>query len=301
MDIDTEAGKVGTGRIPLSDLPGLFFRLHFRVPGRETQQEAFLKPSATTLWIQLVLVLMVAGTGWVLPAAADVGGRVERSVGEAVTLRQKTQAAEEQWREERRALVAELDGLEQAQAQLREQKAMLGEVVAAARTRVATKEKQLADIEALSTRIRPFLDDQLDRLADLIAADAPFLPEERRRRLEGLRAMMGDPDTAISEKLRKTMEAWFVEAEYGDTIEVYQQTVGLNGNEVLVDIFRLGRLDLFYQTLDGRQCGVYDVAAKGWQPLPDRHNRAIQAALAIGARQKPVELLTLPLGRMVAQ
>ncbi|MCJ8499332.1 DUF3450 domain-containing protein [Desulfatitalea alkaliphila] len=260
-----------------------------------------MKPSAVIFWVQVVLVLMVAGAGWVLPAAADLGGRVERSVGEAVTLRQQTQAAEEQWREERRSLVAELDALEQAQAQLREQTALLSEAVAAARTRVASKEKQLADIEALSTRIRPFLEDQVDRLAALIATDAPFLPEERRRRLEGLRVMMEDPDTAISEKLRKTMEAWFVEAEYGDTIEVYQQTIALNGNGVLVDIFRLGRLGLFYQTLDGRQCGVYDVAAKAWQPLPDRHNRAIQAALAIGARQKPVELLTLPLGRMVAE
>jgi hypothetical protein len=97
------------------------------------------------------------------------------------------------------------------------------------------------------------------------------------------------------------MEALLVEAEYGSTIEVYQQTIDVDGAPSLVNVFRLGRISLFYQTLDQKRCGFYDVAATGWRPLPTAFNRCIQTAIEIGAKRRPVELLTLPLGRMAGR
>ncbi|MBR9979648.1 MAG: DUF3450 domain-containing protein [Desulfatitalea sp.] len=255
-------------------------------------------------WTVIIWGAVLLGTLGFRPVSvgmAQVGDKVEKPVAEAVTIRQQTQQAEEQWRDERQALVAELDALEQEQAQLLEENAALGQATEAARARIAVKEQELADIEQLSARIQPFMEEQLVRIGEIIAADLPFLTDERQRRLAALTALMGEPDVAVSEKLRKIMEALFVEAEYGDTIEVYQQTIIVDSQAVLVDIFRLGRLALFYQTLDRKRCGFYDVAASAWQPLPGRYNRTIQAAVEIGSRRKPVELLNLPLGRMVAQ
>ncbi|MBU1567791.1 MAG: DUF3450 domain-containing protein, partial [Proteobacteria bacterium] len=97
------------------------------------------------------------------------------------------------------------------------------------------------------------------------------------------------------------LEALLVEAEYGNTIEVYQETIGLDGREVLVDIFRLGRVGLFFQTLDQKSCGFYNVAIAAWQPLATAYNRTLLAAMEIGAKRRPVELLTLPLGRIQPQ
>jgi hypothetical protein len=97
------------------------------------------------------------------------------------------------------------------------------------------------------------------------------------------------------------MEALLVEAEYGSTIEVYQQTIELDNAPSLVNLFRLGRISLFYQTLDRKQCGFFDVAAADWRPLPAAFNRSIQTAIEIGTKRRPVELLALPLGRMAGR
>jgi hypothetical protein len=43
------------------------------------------------------------------------------------------------------------------------------------------------------------------------------------------------------------------------------------------------------------------MAAADWRPLPRTFNQAIQTAIEIGAKRKPVELLTLPLGRMAGR
>ncbi len=233
------------------------------------------------------------------PAAAQIREQIEKPVSEAVTLRQQTQAAETRWREECQALIAEMEALELEARRLEAQKVALEQSTTTARARIDAKARELAEIERMASQIEPFLKEQLGRLESLVAIDLPFLPAERQQRLESLAALMADPETAISEKLRKTMEALFVEAEYGDTIEVYQETITIDGQPILVDIFRLGRLALFYQTLDRKLCGHYDVAAAAWRPLPTAHIRAIQAAVEIGARRKPVELLSMPLGRMV--
>jgi hypothetical protein len=250
----------------------------------------------TLPWVVFLLgiVPMVA-----FPAVAQIREQIETPVSEAVTLRQQTQAAETRWREERQTLIAQMEALELEARQLEAQKAALEQSTSAARARIDAKARELSEIERMASQIEPFLKEQLGRLEALVAIDLPFLPKERQQRLESLAALMADTDTVISEKLRKTMEALFVEAEYGDTIEVYQETIAIDGQPILVDIFRLGRLALFYQTLDRKQCGHYDVAAAAWRPLPTAHMRAIQAAVEIGARRKPVELLSMPLGRMV--
>lgn len=245
----------------------------------------------------MVLTLLPLCAQWTQAQTAE---QVEQPVAEAVSIRRQTQIADEQWREVRQALLAEWTALERQQEQLQAQKALLEQTTTATRDRIAAKERELAEIAQMEAQIEPFLQEQLIRLEVLLDADAPFLPAERRQRLAALRALLAAPDAAVSEKLRKTMEALFVEAEYGDTIEVYQQTITIDGRPVLTDIFRLGRLALFYQTLDRKQCGYYDVAAASWQPLPGKHNRAIQAAIEIGSRRKPVELLSIPVGRMVA-
>jgi hypothetical protein len=43
------------------------------------------------------------------------------------------------------------------------------------------------------------------------------------------------------------------------------------------------------------------VAKKKWEPLSTSHNLAIKSAIDIAAKRQPVELLSLPLGRMVIQ
>lgn len=219
-------------------------------------------------------------------------------VQEAVQIRQVTQKAREQWRDDHARLMTRYEQLVSDQNRLAAEHSALQESIQSSRRKIAEKEKQLAHIEEVRTQIEPFLQAGLVRLKAMVDDDLPFLSEERTERIQRLEGLLADPELAISERFRKLMEALLVEAEYGNTIEVYQQTIAVNNAQMLVNIFRLGRISLFYQTLDQTQCGFFDVAANSWQPLEAAHNRAIGAAIDMGAKRKPVELLSLPVGRI---
>lgn len=224
--------------------------------------------------------------------------QVKKPVVESIRIRQHTQKSEEKWREDKRNKLAQYEQLEKQREELRTRKKMLEELISTARNRIAFKHKQLADIEQIEAQIEPLIDTQVDLLQRHLDQDLPFLLDERQQRLERLLTVRHDPDVAVSEKFRKVLEAVMVEAEYGNTIEVYQQNIVIGKRDMLVNIFRLGRISLFFQTLDHTTCGFFDVADGGWKPLPAIYNRTLQAAIDIGAKRQPVEILTLPLGRI---
>ncbi|WP_319524915.1 DUF3450 domain-containing protein [uncultured Desulfosarcina sp.] len=231
--------------------------------------------------------------------AIDTERQIEKPVRQSIDTRQANQEAKAKWRLEKEKLTDRFEQLQAEQTQLRQQRQALQDYVDAAWERIAAKEKQLADIEQISNQIQPFLKEMLTLLKIQVSDDFPFLSEERKKRIENLEYLMIDPDVSVSEKYRKVMEAFLVEAEYGTTIETYQETIDIDGQSMLVDIFRLGRISLFYQSLDRKQCGFYNVADNVWQSLPATHNPSIHAAIDIAAKRQPVEMLTLPIGRMV--
>jgi hypothetical protein len=227
--------------------------------------------------------------------------KVKKPVTDAIHIRQSTQKKEEQWRIDRQKLLAHYEQLKIRQQQLGTQRHVLEEKNQAARQRIEQKQRQLANIEEMQAEIIPMIQDQIKALGCYLDTDIPYLLDERRKRLERLEEIYADPEVAVSEKFRKAMEALLIEAEYGNTIEVYQETITVDDREMLVHIFRLGRIALYYQTLDQKKCGFFNVAKSSWQPLPAANNRAIQTAMDIGAKRRPAEIVTLPLGRMRVQ
>jgi septal ring factor EnvC (AmiA/AmiB activator) len=252
-----------------------------------------------------IMPLFVASSLLILAAGPAEGSqteqRIEQPVRQSIDTRQATQKEEEQWRLEKEKLVARYEQLQEQEKQLTDQEKALTQQIASAKTRIVAKEKQLADIEDISRQIQPFIQEIFNALKSQVADGYPFLMDERQGRLGRLETALADPDVAISEKYRKVMEALLVEAEYGFTIEAHQETITMDGQSMLADIFRLGRISLFYQSLDRKRCGFYNAADGVWQSLDTVHNPAIQTAIDIAAKRRPIELLSLPLGRMITQ
>lgn len=252
------------------------------------------------------IILLFIASSLLIPAPGPALGsqteqRIEQPVRQSIDTRQATQKEEAQWQLEKETLVARFEQLQDQEKQLTEQKKMLKQQIASAKTRISAKEKQLADIKDISLQIEPFIQEMFNALKSQVADGYPFLMDERQGRLHRLETAMADPDVAISEKYRNVMEALLVEAEYGFTIEAYQETIAIEGQSMLADIFRLGRISLFYQSLDRKRCGYYNAADGAWQRLDAVHNPAIRTAIDIAAKRRPIELLCLPLGRMVRQ
>ncbi len=154
---------------------------------------------------------------------------------------------------------------------------------------------QLQNIETTQRDIVPLMTKMIEVLEQFVALDIPFLQQERNDRIVALKTMMGRADVSLSEKYRRIMEAYQVETEYGRTIEAYQADLDSNEDSRTVDFLRIGRVGLYYLTLDGREAGVWDTESGQWQTLPDSYLQPVSDGLKVARKQLPPDLMVLPL------
>lgn len=170
----------------------------------------------------------------------------------------------------------------------------LEKTIASQEQEMASMQEQINNLETTNRDIVPLMFMMLDALEKFIAADIPFLQEERSMRLQGLKDMMNRADVTTSEKYRRIMEAFQIENEYGRTIEAYRASLQGQGGNRTVDFMRLGRVALYYQTLDRDEQGYWDNLDKQWVVLDDSYRRSIQEGLRIARKQAAPNLLRLP-------
>jgi len=265
------------------------------------------------LFSQVLPVFMIFSMAWhlvpAMPGAfaesslhvSRVKNQVEKPVQDAISVRQKTQQEREKWLADREKMLKELEGLEAENSSLATLCQSLDEEVSSAEDRILLKERELQGIRQIKNDIQPFLHETLEWLSAETEQGLPFLSDERKKRMDRLRGIMDDPAVSISEKFRKIMETLLIEAEYGTTVDVGRKNITLSGEPVVVSVLRLGRLNLFYQTLDGSRCGVFDVALHRWKDLSREYNRDIRLAMDMALKRRPVELVNLPVGRVAVK
>ena len=154
--------------------------------------------------------------------------------------------------------------------------------------------KQISEVEQTNKDVVPQMISMIDKLDALVASDLPFLPEERQKRLSDLKAMMSRADVSTSEKYRRILEAYQIEAEYGRTIEAYRDNLDLAGKSYTVDFLRIGRIGLIYQTLDGEKSGFWQNESRTWAELDGDYKKAIAQGLRIARKQAAPELIEVP-------
>jgi len=154
---------------------------------------------------------------------------------------------------------------------------------------------QIVSIEQTNKEVVPLMLSMLESLDAFVGLDVPFLPNERSSRLSELKEMMDRADVSTSEKYRRVLEAYQVEGEYGRTIEAYRDSIERDGEKLTVDLLRIGRVALIYQTLDGDQTAVWDHKQQAWQNLPSSYRRPVAEGLRIARKQVAPDLLTLPI------
>ncbi len=253
----------------------------------------------STQWVLMALMVFSMATG--ASAADNPAERALDSVKQGINIRQETQTNETRWFEDKKKLVAEYSALEAESQSLADEEAELLHTISELETGISDLETALKDIEEIASDLDPFLQATVDEIDALVENDFPMLMDERQNRIKALEKIVRSTDVTVSEKFRKTMETLFVEASYGNTVEVYQEKVALGGDTILVDIFRLGRISLFCITPDGNLTGFYDRAKGSWQPLPVSYNSEIATAIEMGTKRRAMDFLTLPLGRVVTQ
>jgi septal ring factor EnvC (AmiA/AmiB activator) len=207
----------------------------------------------------------------------------------------RSQQTVEKLDEETQLLLDQYRSASSALENLKEYNAQMERQVGDQKQEIARKEAELGQIEQTRRRIVPFMLRMLEVYEQLVGLDIPFLPQERQRRLDQLKKMMDRSDITLAEKYRRLLEAYRVEAEYGHTIEAYQGRLENGGEVRTVQFLRLGRVGLYYLTLDGSEAASWHPRQKRWIELGGGYCEPLKQAILIAERQLPPDLVKLPL------
>lgn len=155
--------------------------------------------------------------------------------------------------------------------------------------------EQLENFGDMEQGIVPLMYELVASLKTFVQLDMPFLQNERRDRVDRLEANLERSDLTVSEKYRQIMEAYQIETSYGRNIETYPGTLPINGEDRKVDLLRIGRVVLAYQTPDQSETGYWDKVSKSWVDAGGEFRRAVTDGIRVAKKQAAPTLLELPL------
>ena len=226
---------------------------------------------------------------------------VRKEISKIKDMEKNIQLRNTAWNEESATLSDRFVRLETEKKQLKKQLEKLELLQRIEGKKYIENKRKQVEANRVRNELSEYLDSVLIKLETHINRDLPFLSAERQARIDSLKEMMVDVTGSGAEKFRRIFEALQIETEYGATVEATRQTITFEGQSVLADVLRLGRISLFCQTIDQKKTGFFDKTKKSWVLLPEDVNSDMAKALSMARLERSIELVKLPLGRIVKQ
>ncbi|HEX16165.1 MAG: hypothetical protein DRG33_06065 [Deltaproteobacteria bacterium] len=248
--------------------------------------------------MRVLAVILAVFLGIPSGVMAQTARELEQKASEAIEVWKEVQQMEQRWAREREQLLRQLDDLELERQRLLWRKRKLQAYISNIKAEIEELRRRLEEMGRINRELEPFLDETWERLSSFILQDLPFLREERRRRLRALREVLDSHDVPVAEKLRRVLEALKIEVDYGSNVEVTEEELDLPAGRRTVQVLRLGRIALFYRTLDGEEVGRFNPQRGRWERIPQGFSREIERAMDMALKRRAAELIKLPVGRI---
>lgn len=156
-------------------------------------------------------------------------------------------------------------------------------------------QQAIGGVPELERQLPPLLINMVDGLEAFVELDIPFLTEERLSRIDDLYIMIENSAIPDTQKLRRILEAWSIEVEYGSAFQTESGEVVIDGVERAVDFVILGRVGLLAQTNDDEAITLaWDHANEQWLDLGSGNRNAVRQAIRMARSQIAPDLLLLP-------
>jgi len=169
---------------------------------------------------------------------------------------------------------------------------------------IVSQKKMMAELEesienatVIERGISPLMANMLSALEDFVELDVPFKKERRAQAIDELYVNLDSAKFSAAEKFRQILEVYDIESEYSLSMESYVDQIDIegNGSEVEVQMLRIGRVALMYQSKDKSRAGVWDKTSKSWQPLGSEYRRAVDQAIRIAVKLSPQDVIEMPI------
>ena len=241
----------------------------------------------------LFIPLLAIGLGGQALAAdlADIFQAAEQANQQARASQANIDALAEETRKlhsDYRTVLKQIEGLQVYNRQLEKQ-------ISNQTRELAKLAKSIDEVTVIERQITPLMQRMIDTLEQFVSLDLPFLLDERHNRIDRLREMMDRADVAVSEKFSQVLRAYQIENEYGRTMETYGDTINIGGVDRKVDVLKVGRIALVYQTPDAEESGMWNKLDGAWEPIGDEYTTPVRNGIRMARKQLSVDLLTLPI------
>jgi len=228
---------------------------------------------------------------------ASQAASLDEAIAEHIQAQQRSaeqQQAIQQLDDQALQLVTEIQRLEQQLQDSQTHNQRLTQLISAQQQQLAELDAQKQQIDATREQLLPLIWDMWERLADFVQLDLPFLPSQRHAALEQLKQRLVSGQDSLAQQYQQLLEAYQQEWQAGLGLAHYQDQLS-SGQPI--DVLQVGRIALYYRTLDGSQIGYWNSQQATWQPLSKRYQLTIEQGLRMARQQAAPELLTLPLTR----
>jgi hypothetical protein len=247
--------------------------------------------------ITLSLALLIFFAGYT--ALAQSPEEVHQTVSKAIERESKAQKKADDWSWDKKDMIDEIRDLKTRVTWLKYQKEKHTVYIKRVKQNIADLEFKKAEALRVREQLDPYLEQVVNQLDEFVKQDMPFLPEERQKRLRFLREnVLDNYQLEMSEKLRQVLEALQVETKYGSNVLSMDTTLNLSGADTQVTLLILGRVAMFYLSLDGSRVGQWNRETGQWEDLPQHFDRPIRRLLDMADRKRTVELIEIPLGAL---
>ena len=182
----------------------------------------------------------------------------------------------------------QIEGLRVYNAQMRKQ-------IERQEERLKEIDKTMKEAQVMQRQIPPFTRRMLAGIEKSIELDMPFHLAERKERIAFAKAAIDNPTVSPAEGLRQVLETFNVEMEYGRKLDSYKDTIEIEGQQREVNVLRVGRLALVYQSSDRSLTGAWDNKKQEWVPLDNSYRNPTRKGLRIANRLATVDMLELPI------
>ncbi len=257
--------------------------------------ETFLSARAGSVVAGLAVLLALS------PAATPSawGQALEANKQEVMTAQAEGSGAQERidsLDDQTAALASEYKAVLQQLETLRVYNDQLRELIDSQVAEITVTQRDIDRVTTIDREVVPLMLRMVEGLDQFVELDVPFLIEERRNRVSNLRSLMQRADASPAEKFRRVLEAYQIENEYGRTIEGSRGVVSTaDGRQITVDFLRVGRVALYYKTLDDAQIARWSKTGKQWEEIDSDFVSPIKKALSIAREQAAPDLLLLPI------
>lgn len=229
-----------------------------------------------------------------LASAASVDEAIDKGVkrtSQGQAAQDKIDQLDDQIRErvqEYRSVNKEIEGLQVYIQQMEKQ-------IASQEAEMAEISDSIENVTLIERQITPLMLKMVDAIQQFVSLDLPFRKQERAEKVARLDELMGASDVSAAEKFRTVLETYQDEIDYGRTIGAWRGTLGDGDQGREVDFLRIGRVALVYQTLDGKEVGIWDQQAGAWRELDAGYRRQITRGLRIAREQAAPDLIRMPM------